>query len=82
MRDRYGELVDDEDQADVDTAPAHRCDGGWLDRDSVPARPCLICRPWLSQPHQRAITPDPDRIRAGVALCRQALTQARTGAAS
>jgi hypothetical protein len=79
--DRYGErLVDDEDQADVDTTPAHRYDGGWLDRDAEPAVPCTVCRPWLSQPRQRAATPDVDRIRRGVQLVRDALAQGRTEA--
>lgn len=76
-RDRTGELVDDdEDQALVE----HHCDGGWYGRDSDRPRPCPRCKPHLSVPRQRATAPDPDRIRAGVELCRQALAQARTEA--
>lgn len=39
-RDRTGEVLED-DPDDV-----HDCAGGWLDKDT--ARPCLICRPWLT----------------------------------
>lgn len=76
--DRYGELVD-EDQADAERQP-HHCDSGWIDRDSDRPRPCPVCRPHLVQRRERLGPADPDRIRAGVELCRQALAQARTGA--
>lgn len=82
IHDRYGELVDeDEHQAHVEHHQPHYCDGGWIDRDSDQPRPCPVCRPHLVQRRERLGPADPDRIRAGLALCRQALAQARSGAA-
>jgi hypothetical protein len=46
IRDRDGELVEPPDDDDV--AHVTRCRGGWLDRDSDPAVPCLRCRPHLA----------------------------------
>lgn len=77
--DRTGELVD-EDQADELLVDEHHCQGGWIDRDSDQPRPCPVCRPHLVQRRERLGPADPDRIRAGVELCRQALAQARTEA--
>lgn len=48
---RYGER--DDTAAEVVNEPPEvphppGCKDGWLDRDSTPARPCLVCRPHLA----------------------------------
>lgn len=71
--DRYGERLelDDDTSADDDV---HTCDGGWIDRDSNPAVPCLICRPRLA-PKPRTPPPDPEVARAGSAAVRAVLNR-------
>ena len=48
VRDRNGEMIDADE--------LHRCDAGWIDRDSDRPRPCVRCRPWLA--HRRPPTAD------------------------
>ncbi len=57
-RDRYGELVDDDDDrpAEGTAPPAHdsRCRLGWLpDTDDGRVVPCLTCRPHLAHRRDR-----------------------------
>ncbi|GAB3156484.1 hypothetical protein GCM10027258_62990 [Amycolatopsis stemonae] len=59
--DRTGDEIDDDDPA---AQPPHRCDGGWIDRDANPARPCLVCKPHLSRENLRRAIADADTIRA------------------
>lgn len=69
--DRTGELLDDEDQADVIELP-HRCDGGWIDRDADHPRPCLRCRPRLARRPPEPLPP-PHVARHGIAAVRAVL---------
>lgn len=50
-RDRTGELVDDDDQADTPASTGsthHHCDRGWLDHDTDLPHPCPTCKPHLA----------------------------------
>lgn len=52
MRDRYGEEIENaETGAHVLPELQHdqRCVDGWINRDSVPAVPCLQCKPHLTR---------------------------------
>lgn len=54
--DQFGEPESVEDEAGgAVEAPMHdrRCRKGWIDRDSIPAVPCLICKPHLAPEERR-----------------------------
>ncbi|MEV6445990.1 hypothetical protein [Amycolatopsis sp. NPDC051716] len=70
--DRYGERLEPDD--DTSTDDVHECDGGWVDRDSNPAVPCLVCRPRLT-PKPRTRRPDPEVARAGSKAVRAVLNR-------
>lgn len=50
--DRFGEPEDQPPEGGTTEPPAvphpPGCKDGWLDRDSIPARPCLVCKPHLA----------------------------------
>ena len=59
--DRYGEPIE------PDQPPLHdpRCDGkGWIDADAEEPKPCLDCKPWLSEAARRRRLLDADQLRA------------------
>lgn len=44
--DRYGEPIEEDDDAPV--VRPHRCRRGWINRDADRPVPCLVCKPHLA----------------------------------
>lgn len=82
-RDRYGELLEDQDDhtdpsLQATQRPPHDCQDGWIDPDVDNPLPCLVCRPHLAPDARRAalglpaVQPAADP-QTGINACRAAL---------
>lgn len=54
-RDRYGDLIEDDDTETVTVHPPY-C-SGWIDRDADHPIPCLACKPHLARTNTEERTP-------------------------